>query len=129
MRLLYITASYPYGGTAESFLEPELAELAALGVEIDVLPVRRYGSARALPPGVRLRPETLRSSWRGALAGGQARAMARLLPILVRSPRVLARNTVVLPLAAAVAAATLATTTCTHTGSATPRLVHSASQS
>lgn len=105
MRLLYITAGYPFGGTAESFLEPELAELAALGVEVDVLPVRRGGDARAMPPGVRLRPETLAGAWRGALRGRRLRGLARLLPVLARSPRALARNAAVLPLTTSVAAA------------------------
>ena len=76
MRLLYITAGYPFGGTAESFLEPELAALAALGVQIDVLPVRRNGAARPMPAGVRLRPETLRGSWRGVAPPRGARGLA-----------------------------------------------------
>lgn len=104
MRLLYITASYPFGGSAESFLEPELAELAALGVRIDVLPIRRDGMARLLPPGVSLRPETLAGSVRRALRH-RARGTGALLRVLWQSPRVLARNSVVVPLAAAVAAA------------------------
>lgn len=106
MRLLYITAAYPFGGAAESFLEPELAALAALGVEIDVLPVRRGGAPRAMPPGVRLRPETLGTSWRRAGGRDGRRALARLSRMLLASPRVLARNATVLPLAAAVASAT-----------------------
>ncbi|WP_157953133.1 glycosyltransferase family 4 protein [Nocardioides allogilvus] len=103
MRLLYITASYPFGGSAESFLEPELAELAALGVRIDVLPMRRTGVARALPPGVTLRAESLAGSVRTTLRH-RARGTGALLRVLRQSPRVLARNSVVIPLAVAVAA-------------------------
>lgn len=104
MRLLYLTAAYPFGGSGEAFLEPELAELAALGVQIDVLPMRRDGIARPLPAGVRLRPETLRGSVERAFRA-RGRGVGPLLRLLRQSPRVLARNTAVLPLAVAVASA------------------------
>lgn len=41
-KLLYITASYPYG-RVEGFLTAELSELARLGVEVDVLPSWKRG--------------------------------------------------------------------------------------
>lgn len=104
MRLLYITANYPYGASGESFLEPELSELAALGVQIDVLPMRRDGVARPMPAGVRLRPETIGGSV-GRAVRARGRGVAALLRLLRRSPRVLARNSAVLPLAVAVASA------------------------
>jgi glycosyltransferase involved in cell wall biosynthesis len=109
VRLLYITASYPYGGTAESFLEPELAALVKLGAEVDVLPVRRNGPLRAMPAGIGLRPETLRDSWHGAARrvgrrDGQREAV-ELVRLLRASPRAYARNAAVLPLAMSVAAA------------------------
>jgi colanic acid/amylovoran biosynthesis glycosyltransferase len=104
VRLLYITAGYPFGGSGESFLEPELAELAALGVRVDVLPMRRDGVARALPAGVRLRPETLGGSVGRALRS-RGRGLGALLRILPASPRVLPRNAAVMPVAVAVASA------------------------
>ena len=110
MRLLYITASYPFGGTAESFLEPELASLAALGVQVDVLPVRRSGPPRSMPVGVRLRPETLRRSWRWTprrlLDRRTRREIVALASMLRASPRAIPRNLAVLPLALAAAATT-----------------------
>lgn len=106
MRVLYVTSSYPFGDTAEAFLEPEIRHLARQGVEVDVLPMRRGGPARDLPPGVGLRPETLA----GSLSAGARSALARprellaVVRLLLGSPRFLPRNGAVVPAAFACAA-------------------------
>lgn len=46
MRLLYLTASYPYGG-AESFLHEEVAALVRAGVDVAVWPVRPGTTVRS----------------------------------------------------------------------------------
>ena len=106
MRLLYITAGYPFGGTGEAFLEPELAALAALGVQIDVLPVRRTGRAAD-----RCRPVSACGPRPSAGPGAASPAAAddeawALTGVVAGSPRCVPRNLAVLPLATAVAAAT-----------------------
>lgn len=106
MRVLYVTSAYPFGDTAEAFLEPEVRHLVAQGVELDVLPMRRSGDPRELPHGVSLRPETLAGSAAPALRSAirRPRDVATVLRLLAGSPRFIARNGAVTPAALAVAA-------------------------
>lgn len=52
-RIALFTSSYPYG-SGESFVEAEVSIASELGYEIDLWPLKAIGTARPLPPNVRV---------------------------------------------------------------------------
>ena len=105
VRLLYITAGYPFGGTAESFLEPDWRPWPPSACRSMS---SRYAGAEPPDDAAPVSGcDPRRSAARGEASSRRrgARGLVGLLPMLRRSPRVLPRNAVILPLATAVAAA------------------------
>ncbi|MCT2140668.1 glycosyltransferase [Dietzia cinnamea] len=52
-KVALFTSAYPYG-SGESFVEAEVSIASKLGYEIDIWPLKAIGTARALPPNVRV---------------------------------------------------------------------------
>lgn len=107
MKLLLVTASFPFG-PSEAFLDPELPELRARGVDLTILPTLPRGKHRlqgsTLLEGVSL-VEVRPFSWH-ALAGGIGVASRRPLQTLAVARSLVAgsmaktlKNISVLPLA------------------------------
>lgn len=101
-----MTAHYPFGGGAEEFLAAELAGLAECGVDVAVFPVRRQGLPRVVPDGALVAPRVSRRELPVIVFEGVRRSwtVLKIVRRLTDSPRALARNVAMIPLALVLAA-------------------------
>jgi colanic acid/amylovoran biosynthesis glycosyltransferase len=114
MRLLYVTASFPFGH-GEGFLVEELRELERQGHEVTVVPLLPRGpvvhaDARTFLPRTRAAPLVSRVIVRSALrqvVGAPRRTLSALALLTAsRTPRILLKNLAVFPKALWAAALT-----------------------
>lgn len=105
MKLLYVTAQFPFGAV-ESFLGPEVAALRAQGVDIEIAPLRRPGQRREGTDTMPLTPEasvarliadTVRTMFR------QPRDLWRICAVIARDRKHMVKNLLVLPSAISLA--------------------------
>lgn len=102
MKVLLITARYPFGPAAEAFLSDEVNELIRQGVNLELLPSLRRGQLRPEAAGLSVRRESLAavSVLLGALlcVFQRPRQVTSMLVALLTDPVHLPKNLLVVPL-------------------------------
>lgn len=97
LKLVYVTSSYPFG-SGETFIGPEIAELAQRGHRVMVVPMHPRGPlAQPVPFGVEVRAEPLLSAAVLVSALGWRVSASILFLLTCARPLVAMKNLAVLP--------------------------------